>query len=638
MRWEKGFTKYGNCILTFIVMAASVFLMGIYFDFYYDLNDDTMMHDIMSGIYTGTPDGHNMQTLYPLGAAIALCYRMCDRVPWYGLFLLLCQFGCFYLIGVRLCAMADAFCPLQKDVVFPAGRRDDPKRIGLIGMSTYCAPVCKGIGLLLVVLFQWAVCLPHLVNIQYTVTSAMMSATAVFLFMTTPDGMKTGSFVVKSIPSVLLVIAAYQLRSEMLLLSFPLIGLAGLYRMAGEKKIFAKETFLKYGAVLGMMLCGMLLFLGIDYIAYGGEDWKDFRSLFDARTTVYDFYPELVTEDAYGEELSRLGVDSQQQTLLRNYNYGLDDRMDTALLIRIADYAVKELGARKDWGAIAHRQARWYFYRLFHKGDGPYNLLVIGMYASVFAAGLCKIRDFGTGQDGEKGKRYAFLWQTLLLAMVRTALWMFILLRGREPERITHSLYLVEFALLAAMLARFLAAGTRHKYAAGCLTVILCAVLAGNLTGAVSKVCEDQDRRKQVNGAWQEIDDYCRQHGENFYFEDVYSTVEFSHKLFGRRDTAYANYDILGGWMCKSPLYYEKLERHGISSAQEALLERDDVYVIMSDSERAQRGVGWMEDFYGSQGIRVAVEQTDQIGEGYHVYQITAYDAGRYGEDRRVAE
>ena len=76
MEESKGLRKYGNYILAFAVMAVNVIVMAVCFDFYYDLNDDTMMKDIMSGVYSGMPDGHNMQTLYPLGALIALCYRL----------------------------------------------------------------------------------------------------------------------------------------------------------------------------------------------------------------------------------------------------------------------------------------------------------------------------------------------------------------------------------------------------------------------------------------------------------------------------------------------------------------------------------------------------------------------------------
>ena len=90
MKRKEYYKKYENCILTFMILLLNVILMGVCFDFYYDLNDDMMIKDIMAGVYTGVPDGHNMQTLYILGALIAFCYRLCRSIPWYGLFLCLC--------------------------------------------------------------------------------------------------------------------------------------------------------------------------------------------------------------------------------------------------------------------------------------------------------------------------------------------------------------------------------------------------------------------------------------------------------------------------------------------------------------------------------------------------------------------
>ena len=198
-----GSGNYQNYILTLLVLAVNVLLLGFCFDFYYDLNDDTMMLDIMAGAYSGTPDGHNMQTLYPLGAVIALCYRVWGSVPWYGLFLCLCQFGCFWLAAVRLCALT------EQDGGQAAADGAGARRGFSIG---------KKLLLLLVwSLFVWGVCLAHVVNIQYTVTSAMLSATALFLFLTARDTDNVRRFLFQNIPSVVLVILAYQLRSEMLL-------------------------------------------------------------------------------------------------------------------------------------------------------------------------------------------------------------------------------------------------------------------------------------------------------------------------------------------------------------------------------------------------------------------------------------
>lgn len=687
MKDRKGLGKYENYILTLIVMAANVLLMGICFDFYFDLNDDTMMHDIMAGIYTGTPDGHNMQTLYPLGALIALCYRLCRTIPWYGLFLCLCQFGSFYLVGARLCAWGDVLHGSW--TVFYGGKttKKEHQGKGIGGALRYIGGTGRKImALVALSLYMWGVCLPHLINIQYTITCAFMSAAAIFLFFTTPEGLDARQFLRWNIPSVLFVVVAYQLRTEMLLLTFPFICLAGLYRLTGEKKIFVKENLYRYGGVLGVILAGMALCFVIDSVAYSSAEWKEFRDFFDARTTVYDFYPELITDENYDETLTRLGVAPHRQALLRNYNFGLDEETDRKTLMALADYAKDTIGAAKDWKKIAFEKTRDYIYRIFHDGDAPYNIMVLWAYGAVLAAGMIRCRMSGnsvrmqttemkesrraaSAADGGAEsavrcarsmpwRKYDFLWQLILLAAVRTALWMFILLRGRDPERITHSLYLVEFAFLAAMLVRMFPgfdggmeygtrscgkkddpAGVKIGNRSRCeeapflrgvirgVTVVAVICMAVSLTKSLERVHADQQYREQVNRSWHEIDDYCRSHGENFYFEDVYSTVAFSQKLFADRNNSYANYDILGGWMCKSPLYREKLEYCGIDSAQNALLTRDDVYLIMSDGEAQEQGFDWIMAYYEELGVKVTVEKTDVIGSFYGVYRVMGQSA-----------
>ncbi|MGN1151878.1 MAG: hypothetical protein ACI4SN_06945 [Lachnospiraceae bacterium] len=604
MKRKEYCKKYENCILTFMILLLNVLLMGVCFDFYYDLNDDTMMKDIMAGIYTGTPDGHNMQTLYILGALIAFCYRLCRSIPWYGLFLFLCQFGCFFLLGLRLTGFMD-----HED----SAAKADGNRCGKIFV------------LLILCLFQWGICLPHLVNIQYTITCALMSATAIFLFVTTPETKDVRQFVIRNIPSMILVVLAYQLRTEMLLLTLPFVALAGLFRWAEEDKIFSKENWEKYGTVVGIMLAGMLLSQGIDLVAYGNAEWRDFQDFFDERTTVYDFYLEVVTQDDFSEDLQNLGVTDTQQALLRNYNFGLDDTIDTRMMASIADYATETVGASRDWGAILGEKSKLYLYRIFHAGDAPYNVIVLWAYVAVLAAGLsASFKSAATGEKENESRfhRYAFVGLILLVAMVRTAVWMFILMRGRDPERITHSLYLVEFTLLAAMLVRILRRCQRKNYVMHGMAMLFILIIAGNLMGSVQLVQHDQRQRAEVNQNWQEIDAYCRAHEDSFYFEDVYSTVAFSQKMFANVNDTLANYDILGGWMCKSPLYQAKLKQYHIDSAADVLLYQDNVYLIMSDTEAAGQGFDWLTDYYADRGITVSVQQSDRINDIYAVYKV----------------
>jgi hypothetical protein len=197
-------------------------------------------------------------------------------------------------------------------------------------------------------------------------------------------------------------------------------------------------------------------------------------------------------------------------------------------------------------------------------------------------------------------------------------------MRGRDPERITHSLYLIEFALLAAMFVRSLRGQEEKSPILHGMKVCYVLFIAVALVSSVQKVQTDQLFREEVNQNQKDIDAYCRAHAENFYFEDVYSTVSFSQKMFEDTDNTYANYDILGGWMCKSPLYQEKLSHYAATEndTTETMLRQDNVYLIMSDTEAADRGFDWIVNFYAGQGITVNVEAVDVINENYQVYRI----------------
>lgn len=581
-------------------MGISAILMGICFDFYFDLNDDIMMRDIMSGIYSGTPDGHNMQTLYPLGALIALCYRVSGSFPWYGVFLFLCQFGCFYAVGIRLCALADSF---------------RGKLFCLLGLT----------------LFQWGIWLTHMVNMQYTITCGMLVGTAAFLFLTDRD-----------ILPLFLFLLAFQLRSEMALLVLPFLGIAGAFCWWEDRPVFTGKNLKKYGGLLLLLFAGMALSLGADALAYGGE-WRSFRQFFDDRTTVYDFYREVVTEDDFDADLEELGASFGAQILLENYNFGLDERIDAQMLSDVAAYAKERVGGARDWGAIFKESLFLYRYRSSHGDDAPYNVLVFLGYAANIILAVILWRRTMRSRNEESGLRrrnlsHAGVW-LFLTFLVRSALWMFILMRGRDPERITHSLYLAEFCLLAGMFLRQImcckvvsvaetadadlrSAGSavvpNLVYGAAAALFLLS---AASLIKNVPAVQADQTMRQETNSDWEAIDAYCRTHPDTFYFEDVYSTVAFSGKLLECRDNTPANYDIVGGWMCKSPLYREKLAVFGVGDAADALTQGKADF-IMSDEEIGLRGLTWLTVPYAEKGLDVYVEEYDRIGENFGVYQV----------------
>ena len=600
MQVRKLWDRYGDYIAVGLTIVLNIVLINLFFGFYYDLNDDVMMKDIMAGVYTGTPDGHNMQTLYPLGALIALCYRACRPLPWYGLFLCLCQFISLYLVGVRLLKLSEK-------------------------------PPFKGIWLIMLTFFVWSVLIPHLSAVQYTVTSGIMTAAAIFLFMTSERGLPVKTFLWRNIPSVLLVILAFWLRTEMLLLLFPLVALAGFVHWLEEGKFWQKENYLKYGLALGTILFGMACGLLIDAAAYHSPEWKSFRNFFDDRTRVYDYHLDILTSGAHAEKLADLGFSKSAQELLANYNFGLDESIDEYAMKKLADYADAYSAQNTDMRTLLPEKIKEYRYRTLHLQDGVYSTLTLIGYGMVFGAGAVAAVIY-RGRD-----RFRFLTEALLLVAARTALWLFIILRGRDPVRITHPLYLTEFAVIMGMVVlwlgkakhgemRFLQIGSEksranREKAIRLMVGVWALALLGTVPDCIKSTRQDILQRHSANNDAQAIAEYCKEHADNFYFEDVYSTVSFSQKMFADVDNSPANYDIMGGWICKSPLYRQKLQNFGITSMADGLLNGGRVYMIM-ENDLPESSTEWLENYYLEQGIFVTVSEVDYVGKYYGVYQV----------------
>lgn len=631
----KGFyKKYENFILASVLLLGLLSFVCIRYDHYYDLNDDVLIKDLMAGVYTGEPEGHNIQVLYPLSLAVSLIYRLFPGLPVYGFFLCLCQYGCLWLAAKRsLC-----FCRgTWKKILLAAAEG------GMIG----------------------ALFLEHFVFVQYTVTSALLSTTAAFLFLTSgkvsaegegPGSRKEGrasGFIRRNVPSVLLAVLSFQLRTEMMELLFPLLCVAGVYRWLMEEKIFTGENYKKYFTVLGAVLAGAAVSWAVNRAAFSGE-WRPYVDFFNSRTELYDFQgiPSYEGNEALYEELGMTG--KAKDVLLDQYNFGLDDSLDADVLEAVARYQDGVRKSSRDFSGLWKEKLGWYLYRIFHKADDyPWNYMVILGYGAVFLAGLEKSKGMGRKAAAHIGKNALCLG---LLAAVRTALWMFILMRGREPVRITHSLYLMEFGILMGMLLAESAgkkADGKKKTAAGgsfwlrlpeagyffLFPVILALTAMLAVPEGIDAVDREFQNREAANAVYEGMKEYGRNHKDCFYFQDVYCAVSYpsepyagtpySEKMFAGVDNGPANYDLMGGWLVKSPSQKKKLERFGISSMEEGLLEQENVYMMAE----LEKGAGDIAAYFQEKGTDVRAELVDRIEEIIGVYRIKAEGSKDAGAD-----
>lgn len=592
-KWKKK----ENEILAAAFVLLGIILTSVCYDYYFDLNDDSAIKDILAGVYTGTPDGHNIQMLYGLSVLLALPYRLLRNVQWFGIFLCLCNFGCFYLIGVR----SLRFCKRRAT------------KAALLTIE----------GITIAALYLW-----EIVFVQYTVVSGLLAVTAVFLFYTSERAADWKEFLKQNVISIFLVLIAFAVRTEMLLLLFPMICLAGLFRWSGEDKPLQKKNFGKYGVVFAGILVGMLILLGIDSIAYGSAEWKEFRDYFNGRTQVYDFtgIPSYEGNEVFYEGI---GLAPEQKQLLDNYNFGLDEQIDSKMMEEIAAYASAEWAAEKSFTVRCREAFYEYRYRLQSEvsADYPWNLFVLTAYLLLVTTAVTY-------------RNKSYLWKLPLLVFGRSALWLFLLYRGRIVDRITHPLLMMEFVLLLVMLLTELQGHTgetsdgivrgtlKRALPYGCACIIGILALSV-LPESIVKVNTEYARRAEVNTAYAALQQYCKEHcGQeeaNYYFFDVFSSVAYSEKMFAASDNSLSNYDLMGGWICKSPLYEQKLAQFGLTTMEGALTDKEYVYLLCR-LDRPEADMEWLYDYYAKMRSEVKIVQTDTIqvnGQDiFGVYQL----------------
>ena len=618
---------------------------GMAWDYYFDLNDDVLIRDILSGVYTGEPEALTAQLLWPLSALLAGLYRVLPGVPVFGAFLWLCQAGSIFLILKR-----------SLDAVSGSAAPGKIRAAGTFSVSGSLKKLCLS---LLETLLIAACLLYHLVFVQYTVTAGLLATAAIFAFLTVREreSERAVTFWLRCLPAALLFWLAFCLRSEMGLLLLPLAGVGGIWKWAARAMrgpVFTGRNAASFLGLFGLILAGVLACFGADRLACSDPEWQEFEALFDARTQVYDFYDvSLRSFEENREFYEGLGLTETQCELLVNYNYGADDAIDAQVMEQIAAYG------RKTRGAFMHSLSEgvWLYVQRLKNNRSivpddqlPWLALEGGFAALLLAAAFVRWRaarkqkrqERDGGNEREWKDRKAFpkesgiLWKLLLLGAVRSGLWMYLILRERVPERISHPLYFCELVMLAWLFLDTVC-GMRQisgQQSSGWQTsgpeglpvrVIHIAALVLSLAAVVIWLSQEAERtdaeyarREQGNAV--NLAALSRYRQENLYLADVMSTVDFSEKLFTEKIRP-GNYDLLGGWLCKSPHSEKKLAAFGYESMGQAVLSGENVRFV----GEADTDWSWLTELlaeHGGNGELVLEEEITAEGRSLYIWRL----------------
>ncbi len=614
MQITKFCKKHDNFIIALSAVTCMMLFVGIGFDYYYQANDDIYIKNILSGAYTGAPESHNIQMHYLISLLISLMYRIVGKLPVYGLFLCACHYGAAFLMF---------------------------KRTAELMKKTWSKILAVAVGMIIFTGLLFS----ELVFMQYTVTCAVLASAAAFRFYTTDKELPVNKFIKANVSNILLVTLAFLVRSEMLLLMLPFICTAGLFKWFTENPVFTKNNAKKYFSVLGLIGAGILISQVTHMLAYSGEDWTRFTEYFDERTRLYDyqFIPEYEGNEVFYREI---GLKESEQELLSNYNFGLDEDITSDTLKKTADYAVVLKGESISFVERLKTAVLDYKYKLTSSVDYPWNIFVLAAYALLILLGW-------------KNKSYAYIYKIPFLFCIRSGLWMYIIMGNRYPARITHSLYFMELVILLALLLEECgkeqekgsekfrnAPAIVRKWQSCSFTILTVSVLG--ILGVLSfshhteNVKQESVQRDYANREINAIEEYCKAHLENFYFVDVYSAVsctdyvvsdlaiEYSEKAFENVDNSLDNYDLMGGWVVKSPLTDRKLANfgmeisEGVSAMERSLLDMDSVYVII----KTEKDMDWLSDYYKEKRDKdVIIKAVDNIElDGKKIFTVYAVE------------
>lgn len=552
--------KQKNIIASISVFILYILLIRMLMPFVYGIIDDRSMMEIVSGQYLGHPDAHTIFMGYWYSLVLAGLYRLMPNVDWYALLYLVMQGMCISLISYRL-------------------------------ISRYTEWIKKLISLFIFYLLYSTLGIRALTQLTFTTTAAVLGVTVVFWYLT------TRYFTLKDVVILsALGFLACQVRVSVFYMIVPVCGVLWLFRISDVR------MRQKWHLMIPLMVLGILLLdiLG-NRIGYGSANWQAYQQYNAERSLVYDYadYTFPIYEEAE-DFYNSIGIEkkSRARTLI-NYNYTADARIsqeffgDYIKAYQTA-YPSEETLLEKIW-----QSTKDYIKGVLNKRFHLQHMLSLGLYVLLILWYLFK-------------KNYQKSLKVIAVIGIQVLLWIYLLYEGRIPDRVIYTMNLmltVTALLLCLEIVKKIPAKLRVNML--CVVFVMLCVLT---TAEGTKIRQQNLEISHHNQEIESLKEYCMEHPENFYFNDVTSLAFTTYNVHLWQKTPYQmNYMSLGDWMSFSPVWEEKLLQHKITSVQEALYQQDYVYLICS----FDKGLEYLISLYDN----VTCTEIDKI-PGFHIYRL----------------
>lgn len=548
--------------ITLAVGSSMLYILLVWamVPFVYGIIDDRSMMEMVSGQYLGHPDAHTIFIGYWYSLFLTGLYGLLPEVDWYALCYLMMQGGCMSLVAYRLISRQQ--------------RRS--KRI---------------FSLFLTFLLFCVLGIRALTQLTFTTTAAVLAVTMLFWYLTA-ESITWKDVVIMSALGFL----TCQVRVSVFFMVVPVCGVLWLFRLREEK------MRQKWHQMIPLAVFGILLLYGCgERLGYGSADWQAYQDYNQKRSEVYDYadYTFPIYENA-AVFYQTIGIEkkSRARTLI-NYNYTADDRISpeffgTYIEAYQAAFPAQETVAVKIWQSVKE-----YIKGVLQGRFQIQHILSLAILALLILWHFYKRNQY-------------FAWEVIAVTGVQILLWVYLLYEGRIPERVIYTMNLMLTVSALLLLAKaFKEIPEKLQENSLCVVFVLLCVLA---------VARGRDVRQQNlemshrNEEIETLKEYCMEHPENFYFNDVTSLAFTTYNVHLWQAEPYQmNYMSLGDWMSFSPIWKEKLDQEQITSVRRALYEQEQIYLICS----FDKGLEYLISLYD----HVTCTEVDKI-PGFQIYRL----------------
>ncbi len=545
------------CVLTVLVLDK--LCKGTFYN-----NDDTLMRSIAEGTFSGTPDGHLIYIMYILGSLIAGLYKCIPQVNWYDLIAL-----AFHIAAISAIATG-------------IGLFFDRKR-GQIGASVISYLLFMGIDTSM------------MVDSRYTVISSILfSAGTVYLIVWIKD--KNNLCLILTI---VFLTSSLLYRKEVFLMGVPIALVILLFTLLN---LGLPQNIKKVVAFLIPFVSIAIVAFFIEHIAYSSDAWKYYLEFNNSRTELEDYVGVPVYEFSEDEYRS-VSMSKADSMVLSRHDISFMDEYTLETSGGLVD-------ASKSYVASANesRGVVYLLSRVKKEFKNTWNQpIVIALFSVGFAGILFSILN----------RHWISMLSIFALYAYQLVFSCYFLYRDRFPERVWYGLYFMILTSIAIILIQ----EVRNSSFKGKAKIIV-GLSAALLFSFFFKYClEVQNYRvnyyykglyEDSINASADLYEYCLENCNNYYLLDSSVTKNLADTMIsnGYKDTP--NQIPLSYWTNGSPLFETKKENAGMESLSEALLLRDDVFLIQKEGE----DTGWIVNYYSSNGIETTldVEDTFELG------------------------